>query len=113
MTALLNVLFDGVTKESGMLYDGLPALSLDGQALAAVITAHLARPAIPPPRVLLRGLYTAAGLCMERATGALRAAIDGLLPRAEAIGAAMERSQSFRRTMRNIARCGIARRGIT
>ena len=56
VTASLDVLFDGVMKGSGKLYDGLPALSLDGQALATAITAHLARPAIPPPRVLLRGL---------------------------------------------------------
>ena len=99
VTASLNVLFDGVMKGSEKLYDGLPALSLDGQALATAITAHLARPAIPSPRTLLRGLCAAVGLCMERATGALRAAIDDLLPRAEAIGAAMERSQSFWRTM--------------
>ena len=79
VTASLKVLFDGVPNRSEKLYDGLPALSLDGQALAAAITAHLARPAIPSPRTLLRGLCAAAGLCMERATDALRATIDGLL----------------------------------
>ena len=33
VTASLNVLFDGVTKGPGRLYDGLPALPLDSQAL--------------------------------------------------------------------------------
>ena len=98
VTASLDVLFDGVTKGSEELYDGLPALSLDGQALATAITTHLARPTLPPPRALLRGLCTAAGLCMERATNALSAVFDKLLPRAEAIGTAMERSQSYWRT---------------
>ena len=41
MSTLLDVLFDSVTKGSEKLYDGLPALSLDGQALATAITAHL------------------------------------------------------------------------
>ena len=40
VTALLNTLFDGVMNGSEKLYDGLPALSLDGQALAVAITAH-------------------------------------------------------------------------
>ena len=44
----LNVLFDGVTKGSKELYNGLPALSLDGQALATAITVHLVRPACTP-----------------------------------------------------------------
>ena len=99
MTTSRNVLFDSITKGSKKLYDGLPALSLDGQALAAAIIAHLARPAIPSPRALLRGLCAAAGRCMERATGTLCATLDGLLPQAEAIGMVVERSQSFWRLM--------------
>ena len=95
VTALLNTLFDGVMNGSEKLYDGLPALSLDGQALAVAITTHLERPAIPSQRALLRGLCAAAGLCMERATNALRSMVDGLRLQAEAIGAASERSQSY------------------
>ena len=99
VTALLNTLFDGVMNGSEKLYDGLPALSLDGQALAVAITTHLERPAIPSQRALLRGLCAAAGLCMERATGALHAKIEDLWPQAEVIGVAVERSQNFWRAM--------------
>ena len=59
VTASLNTLFDSITKGSEKLHDGLPALSLDGQALAVAITANLARPAIP--RTLLRGLCMCCG----------------------------------------------------
>ena len=92
MTASLNVLFGSVTKGSGKLYDGLPALSLDGQVLAAAITAHLARLAIPAPRALRRGLCAAAGLCMKRAAGVLCTKTEGLRTQAGAIGAAVEQS---------------------
>ena len=53
---------------SELLYDGLPASSLEGQPLAMIaVKAHLARPAIPAATELLRGLCAAAGLCLERA----------------------------------------------
>ena len=55
----LDALLDEVTAGSELLYDGLSALSLDGQALALAIETHLGRPAIPPPSELLQGLCTA------------------------------------------------------
>ena len=64
----LAVLLDSVTVGSEQLYDGLPARSLDGQALAIAINAHLGRPAMPPLAELLHGLCDAAGLCVEQAT---------------------------------------------
>ena len=89
----LDVLLAGVAAGPERLYGGLSALSLDGQLLALMIRAHLKRPALPSPQALLCSLCTAAGLCMERLTDTLRAAFDKLLPQAEAIGTAMERSQ--------------------
>ena len=74
----LNALLDEVTAGSELLYDGLSALSLDGQALALAIEAHLGRPAIPPPSELLQDLCAAAGLNMDRASALLRLAIDNL-----------------------------------
>ena len=44
----LDSLPAGVAEGSEKLYNGLPALSLDGQALAVAITTHLGRPVIPP-----------------------------------------------------------------
>ena len=76
--ASLNALLALVTEGSEKLYDGLSAWSLDGQALAVAITAHLARPAIPSARTLFRGLCAAAGLCLDRAMDALRTKIKGL-----------------------------------
>ena len=84
----MDILLAGVTEGSEKLYDGLPASSLDGQALAVTITDHLARPAIPSAPTLLRGLCAAAGLCLDRAAGTLR---DNI--------AAVERSRSFWRAM--------------
>ena len=95
----LDILLAGVTEGSGKLYDGLPASSLDGQVPAVAITAHLARPAIPLAPALLRGLCAAAGLCLDRATGALRENNTGLQRQAAAIGEAVERSRSFWRAM--------------
>ena len=65
MTVSLDVLFDGVVKGSEELYDGLPALSLDGQVVATAITAHLAQLVLPPLWVVLCRLCATAGLCME------------------------------------------------
>ena len=96
-----DVLLAVVTTGSELLYDGLSASSLDGQPLALAIGTHLARTAIPSPQTLLCGLCAAAGLCIERATGALRTKIEGLRTQAEAIGSAVERSQSFWRAMRD------------
>ena len=74
----LAVLLDGVTVRSEQLYDGLPAQSLDGQALAIAINAHLERPAMPPPAELLHGLCGAAGLCVEQTTEPLRSVLADL-----------------------------------
>ena len=74
-------------------------MCLDGQPLAIAIEAHLARPAIPAATELLRGLCAAAGLCLERAGCALRKQVKALREQAAAVQAAMERSQSFWRTM--------------
>ena len=52
----LDDLLTEVAAGSELLYDGLPASSLDGQPLAITIEAHLARPAIPAATELLRGL---------------------------------------------------------
>ena len=49
----LDDLLTEVAVDFELLYDGLPASSLDGQPLATAIRAHLAHPAIP----------AAAGLC--------------------------------------------------
>ena len=76
-----------------------PRLWTDMQLLALAIRAHLERPAIPSPQTLLCGLCAAAGLCMERATSALRSKIADLRTQVEAISAAVERSQSFWRTL--------------
>ena len=97
----LDVLLAGVTTGSELLYDGLSASSLDGQPLALAIGVHLDRPAIPSPQTLLYDFCAAAGLCMERATSGLRSKIANLRAQAEAIGAAVERSQNFWRTMRD------------
>ena len=60
----LDRLHTEVTVGSELLYDGLPAAPLDGQPLAAAITAHLACPAIPAAEELLAGLCAAVGLCL-------------------------------------------------
>ena len=91
----LAALLDGVTVGSERLYDGLPARSLDGQALAIAIAAHLGRPAMPPPAELLHGLCEAAGLCVEQATESLCSVLVDLCLQADAIGTAMERSQAY------------------
>ena len=74
----LEALLAEVTVGSKRLYDGLSALSLDGQPLALAIEAHLGRPALPPPPELPRGLCAAAGLSMERVTDSQRLMVDGL-----------------------------------
>ena len=99
MNESLDSLLAGVAEGSGKLYDGLPALSLDGQALAVAITTHLGRPVIPPAPTLLRGLCAAAGLCLDRATGTLRARIVDLQKQAAAVGEAVERPRGFWRAM--------------
>ena len=54
---------------SELPYDGLPAMSLDGQPLAqaAATATHLACPAIPRVEGLPAELCVAAGLCLARA----------------------------------------------
>ena len=91
----LDVVLAKVAVGSELLYDGLSALSLDGQPLATVIVADLAHPAIPAARELLRGLCTAAGLCLERAGCTLRKQVEALRGQAAAVQAAVVRSQGF------------------
>ena len=91
----LAALLDGVTMGSEQLYDSLSTSSLDGQALALVIDAHLGRPAIPPPSELLRGLCAAASLHMERATDSLHVVITDLRLQANTIGKVVEHSQAY------------------
>ena len=88
-----------VAAGSGLLYDGPPASSLDGQPLAIAIKAHLACPAIPAATELLRGLCTAAGLCLECAGCILHERVAALKEQAVAVQAAVERSQRFWRAM--------------
>ena len=95
----LDILLTGVGEGSEKLYDGVSASSLDGQALAVAIEAHLGRPAIPPASELLRGLCAAAGLCLKRAKCMLRAKVADLHKQAAVIQEAVERSQSFWRMM--------------
>ena len=78
-----------------LLYDGLPASSLDGQLLAVAIEAHLRHHAIPPAAELLGGLCAAAGLCLERAECTLREQIAALREQAAAVQEAVERPQRF------------------
>ena len=92
---MLYTLFDSITKGSGKLYDGLPALCLDGQVLAVVITTHLTQPVIHSPQTLLHSLCATAGLYMGQATDVLRATIGGLWPQAEVIGEVVQCSQKF------------------
>ena len=80
---------------SELLYDGLPASSLDRQPLAAAITAHLAHPAIPAAGGLLAGLCAAAGLCVGRAGHALREQIGALRAQAVAVQSAVVRSREI------------------
>ena len=72
-----------VTVGSELLCDGLPAASL-GQLLAAAITAHLARLAIPAVAELLAGLCAAVGLCLVRAELVSRGQIEALRAQAAA-----------------------------
>ena len=95
----LDALLAEVTVGSERLYDGLPASSLDGQALTLAIKAHLGRPAIPPPSELLQGLCAAAGLSVDRATASLHLVVDDLRLQAEAIGTAVGHSQNYWRAM--------------
>lgn len=95
----LDDLFAKVAAGSELLYDGLPASSLDGQPLAVAIEAHLARPAIPAAAELLRGLCTAVGLCLERAGCTLHQQIAALQEQAATLQAEVERSQRFWRAM--------------
>ena len=67
--AALDSLLANVVVGSELLYDGLPASSLDGQPLATDIVAHFARLAIPSARELRRGLRTASGLCIVCCAG--------------------------------------------
>ena len=97
-TALSGLLAE-VSVGSKLLYDGLPASSLDGQLLDTAIVAHLARPTIPAVRELLHGLCTAAGLCLERAGCTLCKQVEALRGQAAAVQAAAVRSQGFWRVM--------------
>ena len=96
--AALDDLPTEVAAGSALLYDGLPASSLDGQPLAVAIGAHLTRPAIPAAKELLRGLCPTAGHCLERAGCALRKHVEVLREQAAAVQAAVVRSQGFWRT---------------
>ena len=95
----LGDLLTEVAAGSELLYNGLLASSLDGQPLATAIEAHLARPAIPAAKELLRGLRIAAGLCLEHAGCALRKQVEALRGQAAAVQAAVVRSQGFWRAM--------------
>ena len=76
--AALASLLAEVSVGSELLYDGLPALSLDEQPLATATVAHLARPAIPVARELLRSLCAAASLCLECVGSTLRQQVEAL-----------------------------------
>ena len=95
----LDALLSAVTAGSELLYDGLPASSLDGQPLAVAIEAHLRHPAIPMAEELLRGLCTAAGLCLVWVECTPRAKIADLREHAAEVQAAVERSQCYWRAM--------------
>ena len=91
----LDALLAEVAAGSELLYDGLPASSLDRQPLALAIGAHLARPAIPTAVKLLGGLCTTVGLCMGRAGRTLRQLTEALQKQAAMTQTAVERSQCF------------------
>ena len=97
--AALDNLLTEVAAGSELLYDGLLASSLDGQPLAIAIEAHLVCQAIPAAKQLLRGLCTAAGLCLERAGCALRKQVEALRGQAAAVQAVVVRSHGFWCTM--------------
>ena len=60
----LDAMFSAVMAGSELMYDGLPASSLNGQPLAVAVESHLRRPAISAAEELLSGLCAAAGLCL-------------------------------------------------
>ena len=85
----LDRLHTEVTVGSELLYDGLPAAPLDGQPLAAAITAHLACPAIPAAEELLAGLCAAVGLCLVCAELVSHGPIGALWTQAPAVQSAV------------------------
>ena len=93
--AALNDLLTEVAAGSELLYDGLPASSLDGQPLAAMNAAHLAHPAIPAAQELLRGLCTTAGLCLEHVGCMLHKRVEVVREQAAVVQAATVRSRGF------------------
>ena len=95
MTTSLDSLFNSMMKGSKELYDGLLAVSLNGQALVLAIMTHLAQLALLLLRTLLCGLCDTAGLGMECVTDTLSTVFDKLLVQAEVIGMAMEHLQSY------------------
>ena len=95
MSKCLDDLLARVAVGSELLYDGLPALSLDGQPLTVAVKAHLAHPAIPAAAELLRGLCTAMGLCLECAECTLCAHVTALREQSLVVQEVMEWSQHF------------------
>ena len=91
----LDCLCSKVTAGSELLCGGLLAASLDGQQLAAAITAHLARPAIPGAEELHGGLCVAAGLCFARAELMLHGSPEALRAKAVTVQSAVWRFREF------------------